>query len=104
MAEETYDEVIDKTNIDDVKIVEAKEENTPTTESLIEGQSLPLIEENEEFESTSVEKVAMKKKPACRAKLKDKVTCEGCGKELSRHSYDYTHKKYCKGKVDHVSK
>ena len=96
MAEETYDEVIDKTNIDDVKIVEAKEENTL--------ESTPLIEENEEFESTSVEKVAMKKKPACRAKLKDKVTCEGCGKELSRHSYDYTHKKYCKGKVDHVSK
>jgi len=52
-----------------------------------------------ELETKPVEKVAMKKKqPACRAKLRDKVTCPKCGKELSRHSYEYTHSKFCKGK------
>ena len=41
-----------------------------------------------------------KKQPACRAKLRDKVTCPKCDKELSRHSYEYTHSKFCKGKPD----
>jgi len=41
-----------------------------------------------------------KKQPSCRAKLRDKVTCPKCSKELSRHSYEYTHSKFCKGKPD----
>ena len=30
-------------------------------------------------------------------KLKDKVTCEGCGKSLSLHAYKYSHK--CKARA-----
>ena len=75
-----------------------EKEETNKCETIIEEK-----EENEatdlELETKPVEKVAMKKKqPACRAKLRDKVTCPKCGKELSRHSYEYTHSKYCKGK------
>ena len=28
------------------------------------------------------------------------MTCPKCNKELSRHSYEYTHSKFCKGKPD----
>ena len=65
MAEESYDEVIDKTIeneiVEEVKVDEAKE----------------VLEENEEFECKPCEKVALKKTPACRIKLKDKVYLKG---------------------------
>ena len=93
MVEETYQEVVDqikddeeeKGNVKDVK------EEAKTCET--------IVEENEStdlgLETKPVEKVAMiKKQPACRAKLKDKITCPKCGKELSRHSYEYTHSKF----------
>jgi hypothetical protein len=88
MVEETYQEVVDKIKDDegekDDVIEEEKEENESTYLGL---------------ETKPVEKVAMiKKQPACRAKLRDKVTCPKCDKELSRHSYDYTHSKFCKGR------
>ena len=98
MAEETYQEVVDKIKgeegeKDDVKEVKEK------CETIVEEEK----EENETtdlgLETKPVEKVAMRKKqPSCRAKLRDKVTCPKCGKELSRHSYEYTHSKFCKGK------
>ena len=31
-----------------------------------------------------------------RDKLKDKVSCPDCGKEVTEHGLKYTHKKYCK--------
>ena len=31
-----------------------------------------------------------------RDKLKDKVNCPDCGKEVTEHGLKYTHKKYCK--------
>ena len=100
MAEETYQEVVDKIKEDEREKDEIPEQppELEKCETIVEEEK----EENEtdfELEVKSVEKVAMKKKqPACRAKLKDKVTCPKCGKELSRHSYEYTHSKFCKGK------
>ena len=99
MTEETYQDVVDK-------IKEEKEEKDELPSELEKSET--VIEENDDnektdlgLETTPVEKVAMKKKqPACRAKLRDKVTCPKCGKELSRHSYEYTHSKFCKGKPD----
>ena len=106
MAEETYQEVVDKIKEEEVKKDDTppQEEQQPPVpekcETIVEEEK----EENEtdfELEVKPVEKVAMKKKqPACRAKLRDKVTCPKCGKELSRHSYEYTHSKFCKGKPD----
>jgi len=95
MAEETYQDVVDKIKDEEEKkdeILESPPEQK-TCETIVEEK-----EENEttdlELETKPVEKVAMKKKqPACRAKLRDKVTCPKCGKELSRHSYEYTHSK-----------
>ena len=105
MAEETYQDVADKVKENEVGKVEVPEP-PPSLE-----RSETVIEENEENETTDeletkpVEKVAIKKKqPACRAKLRDKVTCPKCGKELSRHSYEYTHSKFCKGKPCKASK
>jgi hypothetical protein len=91
MAEETYQEVADK----------IKEEVTESPA----GHELQVIDESDDkiddevLEVKAVEKVAMKTKPPapCRAKLRDKVTCPKCNKELSRHSYNYTHSKYCAG-------
>jgi len=98
MAEESYQEVVDKIIENPVGQVVKDEE--PEKLEIIEEEK----EENEttdfELETKPVEKVAMKKKqPSCRAKLRDKVTCPKCGKELSRHSYEYTHSKFCKGKL-----
>ena len=104
MAEETYQEIVDKIKDKEVKKDEVMESPIPkgdepkTCETIIEEK-----EENEttdfELETKPVEKVAIKKQPACRAKLRDKVTCPKCGKELSRHSYEYTHSKFCKGNL-----
>ena len=100
MADETYQEVVDKISENPVEEVVKDEVPNP------KGDFETIEEEKEENETTEfeletkpVEKVAMKKKqPSCRAKLRDKVTCPKCGKELSRHSYEYTHSKFCKGK------
>ena len=99
MAEETYQEVVDKIKDDEGEKDETPPPGLDKCETIVEEEK----EENEttdlELEVKPVEKVAMKKKqPACRAKLRDKVTCPKCGKELSRHSYEYTHSKFCKGK------
>ena len=99
MTEETYQEVIDKIKEEDGE----KDEKEYVKEDVEKCKT--IVEEKEEHETTDfeletkpVEKVAMKKKqPSCRAKLRDKVTCPKCGKELSRHSYEYTHSKFCKG-------
>ena len=98
MAEESYQEVVDKISENPVGEV-VKDEELEKLEIIEEEKG-----ENEttdfESETKPVEKVAMKKKqPSCRAKLRDKVTCPKCGKELSRHSYEYTHSKFCKGKL-----
>ena len=97
MAEETYQEVVDKISENPVEEVVKDEVPNP------KGDFETIEEEKEENETTDfesetkpVEKVAMKKKqPSCRAKLRDKVTCPKCGKELSRHSHEYTHSKFC---------
>ena len=98
MVEETYQEVVDKIKDDEGEKGNVKDvnEEAKKCETIVE-------EENEStdlgLETKPVEKVAMiKKQPACRAKLKDKITCPKCGKELSRHSYEYTHSKFCKGR------
>ena len=101
MTEESYQEVVDK--ISDNPVGEVVKDEEPEKLEIIEEEK----EENEttdfESETKPVEKVAMKKKqPSCRAKLRDKVTCPKCGKELSRHSYEYTHSKFCKGKPDNI--
>ena len=98
MVEETYQEVVDKIKGEEGEKDDVKEE-AEKCETIVEEEK----EENETadlgLETKPVEKVAMKKKqPSCRAKLRDKVTCPKCGKELSRHSYEYTHSKFCKGK------
>ena len=100
MAEESYQEVADK--ISENPIEEVVKDDVPNPKGDFE-KCETIEEENEttdfESETKPVEKVAMKKKqPSCRAKLRDKVTCPKCGKELSRHSYEYTHSKFCKGK------
>lgn len=88
MIEETYQEVVAKIKDDEVEKDEAIKEEKEEDETTDLG-----------LETKPVEKVAMiKKQPACRAKLKDKVTCPKCDKELSRHSYEYTHSKFCKGR------
>ena len=99
MAEETYQEVVDK-----IKEEKDEKDELPQPPPGLEIGGT-VIEENEDNETTDVletkpmEKVSMKKKqPACRTKLRDKVTCPKCNKELSRHSYEYTHSKFCKGK------
>jgi len=89
MTEETYQEVVDKISEDEIPPGLDKCET-------IEEETTDF-----ELETKPVEKIAMKKKqPSCRAKLRDKVTCPKCSKELSRHSYEYTHSKFCKGKLD----
>ena len=89
MTEETYQEVVDKISEDDIPPELDKCET-------IEEETTDF-----ELETKPVEKVAVKKKqPSRRAKLRDKVTCPKCNKELSRHSYEYTHSKFCKGKPD----
>jgi len=89
MTEETYQEVVDKISEDEIPPELDKCET-------IEEETTDF-----ELETKPVEKIAMKKKqPSCRAKLRDKVTCPKCSKELSRHSYEYTHSKFCKGKLD----
>ena len=95
MTEETYQEVVDKIS----------ENEIPTQRETPPGlDKCETIEEETtdfELETKPMEKIAMKKKqPSCRAKLRDKVTCPKCSKELSRHSYEYTHSKFCKGKLD----
>ena len=100
MAEESYQEVVDK--ISENPVEEVVKDEVPNPKGDFE-KCETIEEENEttdfELETKPVEKVAMKKKqPSCRAKLRDKVTCPKCGKELSRHSYEYTHSKFCKGK------
>ena len=101
MTEETYQEIVDK-----IKEEKDEKDELPQPPPALE-RSETVTEENEDNETTDVletkpvEKVSMKKKqPACRAKLRDKVTCPKCNKELSRHSYEYTHAKFCKGKPD----
>ena len=43
------------------------------------------------------EEVKKEVKPTTsRDKLKDKVNCPDCGKEVTEHGLKYTHKKYCK--------
>jgi len=102
MAEESYQEVVDK--ISENPVEEVVKDEVPNPKGDFE-KCETIEEENEttdfESETKPMEKVAMKKKqPSCRAKLRDKVTCPKCGKELSRHSYEYTHSKFCKGKPD----
>ena len=104
MAEESYQEVADK--ISENPVEEVVKDEVPNPKGDFE-KCETIEEENEttdfESETKPVEKVAMKKKqPSCRAKLRDKVTCPKCGKELSRHSYEYTHSKFCKGKPDNI--
>lgn len=103
MAEETYQEVVDKIKEDEVTKDEIPEEPNPKGDGLERIKT--MVEEKEENESDfelevqSSEKVAMKKKqPPCRAKLRDKVACPKCNKNISRHSYEYTHSKFCEGK------
>ena len=59
------------------------------------------IPETEEFpeEVEVIPEVIPEPPPLKRAtnKLKDKVTCEGCGKSLSLHAYKYSHK--CKARA-----
>ena len=100
MAEETYQDVVDK-----IKEDEREKDEIPEQPPGLEKCETIVEEEKEENETTDfelevkpIEKVALKKKqPACRAKLRDKVKCPKCNKELSRHSYEYTHSKFCKG-------
>ena len=95
MAEETYDEVNTKTKDEVVK----NELSTIDEQEAIETYEI-IVEIKEAAGTLPVqpaEKVALKKQPSCRAKLMDKLTCPKCGNELSRHNYDYTHSKFCKG-------
>ena len=57
-----------------------------------------IPEEPQEFPE-EVEEIIPEPPPLKRAtnKLKDKVTCEGCGKSLSLHAYKYSHK--CKARA-----
>ena len=52
-----------------------------------------IPEEPQEFPE-EVEEIIPEPPPLKRAtnKLKDKVTCEGCGKSMSLHAYKYSHK------------
>jgi len=89
MTEETYQEVVDKISEDEIP------------PGLDRCETIEEETTDFELETKPLEKIAMKKKqPSCRAKLRDKVTCPKCSKELSRHSYEYTHSKFCKGKLD----
>ena len=54
----------------------------------------PVVEEvKEEVKPEIKEEVKPK---TSRDKLKDKVNCPDCGKEVTEHGLKYTHKKYCK--------
>ena len=58
-----------------------------------------LPEEPQEFPE-EVEEISIPEPPSLKRatnKLKDKVTCEGCGKSLSLHAYKYSHK--CKARA-----
>ena len=51
----------------------------------------------EEVKEEIKEEVKKEVKPkTSRDKLKDKVNCPDCGKEVTEHGLKYTHKKYCK--------
>ena len=51
----------------------------------------------EEVKEPVKEEVKEEVKPnTSRDKLKDKVNCPDCGKEVTEHGLKYTHKKYCK--------
>ena len=58
-----------------------------------------IPEEPQEFPEEVEEISIPEPPPLTRAtnKLKDKVTCEGCGKSLSLHAYKYSHK--CKARA-----
>ena len=58
-----------------------------------------IPEEPQEFPE-EVEEISIPEPPELKRatnKLKDKVTCEGCGKSLSLHAYKYSHK--CKARA-----
>ena len=58
-----------------------------------------IIPEPQEFPE-EVEEISIPEPPPLKRatnKLKDKVTCEGCGKSLSLHAYKYSHK--CKARA-----
>ena len=58
-----------------------------------------IPEEPQEFPE-EVEEISVPDPPPIKRatnKLKDKVTCEGCGKSLSLHAYKYSHK--CKARA-----
>ena len=58
-----------------------------------------IPEEPQEFPE-EVEEISVPEPPPLKRatnKLKDKVTCEGCGKSLSLHAYKYSHK--CKARA-----
>ena len=60
---------------------------------------IPETEPQEEFPE-EVEIIPVPEPPPLKRatnKLKDKVTCEGCGKSLSLHAYKYSHK--CKARA-----
>ena len=97
MAEETYQEVADK-----IKENELEKDEVPEPPPSLE-RSETVTEENEENETTDeletkpVDKVAMKKKQiACRAKLRDKVTCPKCNKcHYNTNSIKLNYKDFC---------
>ena len=72
----------------------AKVQPEPVKEEIKEEVIEPVVEEvKEEVKPEIKEEVKPK---TSRDKLKDKVNCPDCGKEVTEHGLKYTHKKYCK--------
>ena len=74
----------------------AKVKVQPVVEPVVEEVTVPIVEPVvEEFKVPIVEEIKVKPKNN-RDKLKDKVNCPDCNKEVTVHGLRYTHAKYCK--------
>ena len=94
---------IDVVDINDITVTEEVKEVKPRVRKTIlkakaKVQPEPVIEPvKEEVKEPVKEEVKEEVKPKnSRDKLKDKVNCPDCGKEVTEHGLKYTHKKYCK--------
>ena len=103
VKEEVIEPVVEEVKepvVEEVKeeIKQVKPKAKPRAKKVKEEIKEEVIEPvKEEVKEPVKEEVKEEVKPkTSRDKLKDKVNCPDCGKEVTEHGLKYTHKKYCK--------
>ena len=92
------DNINDNTNVPPSSEVKPKAKAKPRAKAKAKIQEIPAPAEiKEELPPPSEEiKEELPAKSRNRPKLKEKVNCPDCGKEVTVHGLKYTHKRYCK--------